>query len=357
MAWYNAAWTKRIPLTIDNTKVGSGGVTSFPVLVTGANMPASGYWTVCLSTGNDIRFTAADGETLLNHELVSFSSAGTQELWVSVPSVPSASATVIYLYFGNAAASAPSAASQQAVWVGDNAVWHMNDATTSTIADSTSAGKTGTKTSANNPHVGVGIIGKTQVFDGSDDAITVALTIPFATAATVSFWMKTPQVTAHRGIMRWGTADLGFYCHYTSDSVIKLYGIPNGWGGHGAVSYDVTDIDDNATWSYWALTTNGRHVILYKQGQPVSTADSGVDLIDRTLTTLGNYTYFARFAGSLDEVRVSAVARTPADILTEYNNQSSPATFYSVGAVETKPGGRIFSFNAAYNSPYNRRYN
>jgi hypothetical protein len=41
--------------------------------------------------------------------------------------------------------------------------------------------------------------------------------------------------------------------------------------------------------------------------------------------------------GGLDEVRIATVARNPAWVGTEYNNQSSPATFYSVGAEEPAP--------------------
>jgi methylaspartate ammonia-lyase len=36
--------------------------------------------------------------------------------------------------------------------------------------------------------------------------------------------------------------------------------------------------------------------------------------------------------GTLDEVRVSSTARSAGWIATEYNNQSSPSTFYTVGA-------------------------
>lgn len=36
--------------------------------------------------------------------------------------------------------------------------------------------------------------------------------------------------------------------------------------------------------------------------------------------------------GSLDEIRLSNVARSASWITAEYNNQSSPSTFYSVGS-------------------------
>src|ERR1700674_4833386 len=43
----------------------------------------------------------------------------------------------------------------------------------------------------------------------------------------------------------------------------------------------------------------------------------------------------ANFSGALDEVRVSASARSADWIATEYNNQSNPATFYIIGSTDT----------------------
>jgi len=94
-------------------------------------MPAAMWAQLSNADGRDLRVTAADGETVLNHELVSIVPATpTLEMWVSVPAVASAADTVVYLYWGNAAATMPSAASQQAVWtVGDwEAVWHCAEA-------------------------------------------------------------------------------------------------------------------------------------------------------------------------------------------------------------------------------------
>ena len=42
------------------------------------------------------------------------------------------------------------------------------------------------------------------------------------------------------------------------------------------------------------------------------------------------------FHGILDEVRISNIARSPGWVATEYNNQSSPRTFASVGTLQTQ---------------------
>lgn len=73
MAWYNAAWLKRRKLTIDHTKVPSD-LTNFPVYVNLRSV--TGLLTNCQSTADDVLFTAADGTTKLDHELVRDQAAG-----------------------------------------------------------------------------------------------------------------------------------------------------------------------------------------------------------------------------------------------------------------------------------------
>lgn len=68
--------------------------------------------------GTDILFTSVDGTTKLNHEIESYSSStGASIFWVQVPSLAKTSDTVLYIYFGNAAAS-----DQQSV----NSTWESN---------------------------------------------------------------------------------------------------------------------------------------------------------------------------------------------------------------------------------------
>ena len=48
--------------------------------------------------------------------------------------------------------------------------------------------------------------------------------------------------------------------------------------------------------------------------------------------------------GAVDELRISNIARSVNWILTEYNNQNSPGTFYSVGAAATAAARKMRLF-------------
>jgi hypothetical protein len=57
-------------------------------------------------------------------------------------------------------------------------------------------------------------------------------------------------------------------------------------------------------------------------------------------TVAGDYGAMTGFSGVLDEVRIatgSGLARDPGWFATEYANQSSPSTFYSVGSEQAVP--------------------
>src|SRR5262249_12537172 len=110
MTWYNSAWTNRRKITINRAKISGGAdLTDFPMLVSITDVELKSVGNggkVGRSDGTDILFTAGDGTTKLNHELESYSpSAGSTVAWVRIPSLSANVDTVVYIYYGNAAAA------------------------------------------------------------------------------------------------------------------------------------------------------------------------------------------------------------------------------------------------------------
>ena len=93
---------------------------------------------------DDILFTSSDGTTKLDHQIESYTSGtGTLVAWVEIPSLSSAANTVIYMYYGNAAATA-----QQNItgtWDASfKGVWHLNSAFTDATSNANNGTNTGT---------------------------------------------------------------------------------------------------------------------------------------------------------------------------------------------------------------------
>jgi predicted ribosomally synthesized peptide with SipW-like signal peptide len=96
--WYNTSWSYRRPVTISNP---GSGLTAYQVKVDVT------YDSDMKSNFDDIRFTDADGSTLLFHWRESYIASASATFWVKIPSVPSGNKT-IYMYYGNASASSAS---------------------------------------------------------------------------------------------------------------------------------------------------------------------------------------------------------------------------------------------------------
>ncbi|MFQ5923287.1 MAG: DUF2341 domain-containing protein, partial [Anaerolineales bacterium] len=88
------------------------------------------------------------------------------------------------------------------------------------------------------------------------------------------------------------------------------------------------------TWYYIVGTYDGSNIRVYlndglEDTQPAGTPNVIVGDLEIGGDPAGN-----NFAGHLDEFRISNLARPLTWIATEYNNQSSPSTFYTVGGEE-----------------------
>jgi len=104
MTWRSIDWSNSLPITVIDTSTGSTGVT-----VDLSTLPDL-FWTTVQAAGEDIRVTQADGVTELGITLTGFSVANrTGTLTIAAYDAVDATAGLLWLYYGNAAASAPAA--------------------------------------------------------------------------------------------------------------------------------------------------------------------------------------------------------------------------------------------------------
>jgi hypothetical protein len=333
--WYNASWTNRRTITIDHRKVStvSGtSLTNFPMLFSTTDnefkMPSG---KVKENHGYDFVFTDSDGKTILNSEIETYaSSTGQLIAWVKIPNLSSSQDKVIYLYYGNASASAPSSAFTQGVWDSSyKGVWHLGAGPSG--SDSTSNGNVGTMT---------GLTAGTGKIDGDVNNFS----------NVTNHYMP---ITNNSGLNGLGSGD------WTAEAWVNPTAVANYMGvivfdGEGIAIGSVSSvlkwtilhtsgtIADSATtaatgqWVHLVATKSGTTYTIYVNGNSnngtyASQAGwglSGVYAIGRGFSA----TYLT---GSADEGRISSTARTADWIKTEYLNQLSPGKFYSFGTSNT----------------------
>lgn len=343
-AWHNAAWAYRKPITIDRTKVSGGSALGgFPLLFSTIDPNlrfVDNGGGVGTPTGIDILFTQTDGAKL-NHEIESYN-AVTGELvaWVNLPALSPSADTTIYLYYGN-----PSSGDQQnpaEVWgTAHKGVWHLL-----TAADSTQYANGGLEGEA---ATATGKIGSAAAFNGTSSYISVgpSASLGLTGAITISAWVK-PEVfpSAHHTFVEKG------YNGTNEPYFLRL--IADGAGGHLLEIGSFNGADHKASWlvSGWSVG-EWRYVtgvydgttwrVYFDGGQKATQADTtgALSTGNTAPTVLGaasiSGTIQRHFQGSLDEVRVLNVARSADWIATEFKNQSSPSTFYAVGAQAARP--------------------
>jgi predicted RecA/RadA family phage recombinase len=116
-------------------------------------------------------------------------------------------------------------------------------------------------------------------------------------------------------------------------------GIPEFFSGNGSAFSSVSgsSAPSAGAWSHIAVTLSGSVVTHYLNGLNngsgtdfATPGDGGTKAIIGSRTDL-----VTMFKGGMDEIRVSNIARSADWIATEYNNQSNPSNFYSVGAAVT----------------------
>lgn len=346
--WYNASWAKRSKLEINPAKI-AGSCVDFPMYVDLAELPAT-FFTNVKSAGEDIRITNGDGETELAFELVDISTGSeTGEVHVKIPDLRPDSGESIYLYYGNAAASAYARTDtygSNTVWDDYLAVYHLNEdpsgsspqiknSTYRDTIDGTTAGSmtTGDLVSAQ--------FAKGLEFDGVNDYIDLGNPSVFDISGTnlqLSAWYKsTDSSTTNHIVSKIGSGSSNFaYCLGVIGGSGKAFfqGLPS-----NTVQSSSTNLN-NGAWRY----ING-----YIDGANGSISVDGSIETTNSISALNSYTtpitIGARsnagtrgqfYEAAIAEVRWSQDAKHKAAawIETEYNNQYDASTFFQ-NIVET----------------------
>jgi hypothetical protein len=319
MAWLSG-YSNRKKLTIDQTKIDEAMI--LPVLVVLTNDASVGA--VANADGFDVCFTSSDGTSLLHYERESFAIASGQcnaRFWVEVGTVSATTDTDFYMYYRST--DTADGANPSGTWNQGHIIFHMEDATTSTVSDSSGSGNNGAKTSANDPQVAAGKIGNGQTFDGNSSFIkvndTAALT--FATGGygyRISLWAYLDVNNGSHLLIGKDNIDTGnrewdFFIEPGKHLVFQV--IDKSTGGVRGRSYTGAEVATGAWHQYVATWTGGNtdaSVKLYIDGVQVDDTnygsgtfvaieDTAADVyIGRIVYTADNYW----FDGMIDEVRV-----------------------------------------------------
>ncbi len=352
-------------IVIDHTKVASDQ-TTFPMVVCldatmGADCSsnakelatAANGGSLANSNGFDFIFTSDNaGTTPIAYErVIQDITTGAAELWVLIASLSSSVDTKIYLFYQNASTTTDQS-NGTAVWDSNyKVVTHFTQLTgglpvnpTIVAEDSTSNGNGLLMRGAFGAVLGdSGKLGAAAEWNSVGDLFNSAPTgMPTGSSPrTLEIWINT-TVSGFRQ-----TANCIGANATDQRFAIFLNDTPSTWTVEGTnVAASFPPAPGTFVWQHIVLTLPGGSttfmgVLPYVNGvlQTLSNLGNWTDTVN---TTIGEYRvgglcgldrqFIIATGGRADESRVSDIARSADWISTEYNNQNTPNTFYSLGA-------------------------
>lgn len=354
-AWYaDTSFNYRQKLTIQSSQV-DADLTDFPVYLD-TNELSSGFYTHAQADCDDVRITKSDETTEIAREIVFCNGSSGEIHFIASGTLSSSSDTDFYIYYGNGTATdyATSATyGAENVWNSDYiAVWHNQE------DPSGSAPQILDSTGNNNDQTSVGsmtsgdlvngqLSGNALDFDGSDDYLTSAGPNPTYNF-TVSFWLNTTNTAHGKAFVTKAAPGAG-----TSGGWVS--GFVNSAGQRAAnfVTYNGTTastvitgstfVNTGAWFMYHGVQEGGTRADLYINASVdgSDTSTSGTSSSTNVVNQASRGNTGVKVAVKLDEVRIINTNLSSTWISTEYNNQSSPSTFYTAGAEEEEGGGAV----------------
>ena len=325
----NKYWRR---IVVDHTKVPNTTQTDFPVLVSETLVSlrtiANGG-RVENANGYDIRFTSdSAGSIIIPFEIEKYNSAtGELVAWVKRTLSPSVNDT-FYITYGDPTITAiqNNSATWNDFFVG---VYHMDD-----FGDATKYANNGIP---NGTTIATGKIGSGKNFNGTSDYIKLGTSGTLGITGNISMrmWIKVTDFANFNGLIGKTLYNQpNPYDWY----LIQSSGLPQYFRGDGIG--DNSNVTGSAAptagvWQFMSVVISDDQCTHYLNG---NTNGSAVLTNPNITNGAGDVIVGSRndlvtmFKGLIDEVRISNTALSADWIKTEYNNQNSPSTFYSIGS-------------------------
>jgi len=342
----------QVKLTIDKDKV-LANLTDYVVYVDLSDMTST-FWDTVANGGGDIRVYKSDGTTELAREVVSCdTSTDTGELHFKYTgTLSSSSDTEVIIDVDGARSDYAVGATygRNAVWSDYFGVWHEGAGT-----DSTGNGRTGTANGGVTNGGATGQIGEGTDYDGSDDYNSLAnMSTLEDILAQVTFqsWVSADSdafYTAFGGVED-GSSETAYVIFEfnggpsgtSSDERIAFLRNQNGdacrIGVTDATMATITTGNLNYLVTTLDINTSGNNKF-YLNGSDATDSFTTDSMSDNFQTTDQSPYIGARnlrgvvsanLDGVIDDFRIRSGVLSSDWVGTEYNNQDSPSTFYSV---------------------------
>jgi biopolymer transport protein ExbB len=316
-AWWNNDWTVRKKITVDATA--EGGNISDPIGTSAVLLrlhDGNFDFGSAKEDGGDIRFVAADDKTLLPYHIEKYDSLLNEAfVWVKVPDVKPGAPTSIWLYYGNPSEKAEKADNAKGTFDADTLLdYHFSQ-------KGSPADSTGNANNAENAAIPVdgSLIGGGMQLDGHTKVtIPASATLNWSDRdpLTWSAWIK-PSVLAPNAVL-FSRREGGNAFVIGLDNGTPYVEVTDAAGTHRSAGGAALAAGG---WHHLAVVADDAKITIYVDGAKAGTLAAPLPALKSASILGGEESGGAGFAGEIDELEISRVARPAGWIALEAKTQ------------------------------------
>ena len=339
-AWWDAKWTARRKVGFDLSDKGAGikeSLTDLPVLV---RLHSGNFnFSAAKKDGSDLRFIGADDKSPLKFHIEKFDpKLEIALIWVRIPQLAGgANSDAVWLYYGNDAAPAASE-SGGSYDTAQVLVFHLNEAEGGP-KDATAYANHAAAFSGS--HATPSVIGDGYSFKGTGEKIVVqrSASLNFAKGFTFSSWVRINQAQNDAHLFSWVDAGQQIVVGIDGD---KPY-LRVGAAGKAPVVSEKKAALTLKAWHHVAVTADSEKQMgaVFLDGKEIA----ALNLLSALPSPSGDLAFGGAmaggnaFAGDLDEIELSSLARPACFIQAAYAGQGQDGKLTSCLEEESGKGG------------------
>ncbi len=338
MAWWNDEWNFRKEIQFDLTPAGADIAASpvdVPVLLR-LHVGNFGYFADVKPDGSDFRLIAGDDKTPLKYHVERFDPTNQMAfIWVRLPQLTGATnSDKIYLYYGNpkAPAGGPAGETYDA---NQTLALHFGEGDQALVDATAYANNATANFAATTPASLIGAGARLAAGQTFAVQSRPSLLLLPTQGMTLSAWIKADALAGDATVLSLADGNGALTLGLSGATPVATLAR----GGAAVASVKAASPIDAARWHHVALTIGAGRLALFVDGVEVASAAAQPFEIGGTLNVGGG-----AFAGEMDEVQASKVARPPEWIRAAARGQGPDALLVAYGNDAQREGEDVSYF-------------
>ncbi len=333
-AWWDKAWTARVPVTIDTTSNGvaipdAAGNASVLIRLHSGNFD----FATAKEDGTDLRFLSEDDKTPYDHRVEKWDSLMNEAfVWVNVPDIQPGVAKKLWLYSGNPEVTGENAANPKQAYDADTILtFHFNAPTPSDAtqnANNATSGGTLSEGALIGP--GMRLLGNTAIRIPASDSLKADAGQPF----TLATWLKL-TAPAEKGVLfDWGDASGRFQIAFQDNA--PVLSILSASGSSKSSPSEPLPLN---VWKHLAVVSDGTTTKLFVDGKEATSLAAPLPAIVSEAVLGADADGKNGLVGEMDEFSLAKSARSPGWIQLAYVGQAGNEASKKLIAMGEAEGG------------------